>query len=53
VTILDTGGDLPEVPAFGPYADGGRGIPFIEDVAKTWGSERLRPGRAVWFEVGG
>lgn len=51
VAVRDDCDDLPAVGATPWYAERGRGLQVIDEVAGDWGVSRLTSGKTVWFRL--
>lgn len=52
VEVVDGSNEPPVLrPRVDPLALNGRGLQFVDKLARDWGVVTTRPGKMVWFEV--
>jgi hypothetical protein len=51
IQVADTNPVLPVVRSHGAEAGTGRGLHVLDRLASNWGTEPLRGGKVVWFEI--
>jgi anti-sigma regulatory factor (Ser/Thr protein kinase) len=51
VNVWDASPAAPAEADPGPYDEGGRGLRIVTALTDRWGSEHLRSGKRVWFEL--
>ena len=52
VEVHDAGDSNPVMRQSAPDVGSGRGLHLVDALATRWGSERIGPGKSVWFELG-
>lgn len=51
VEVRDASDELPVLKATSSESPGGRGLQIVNQLATSWGVERLASGKVVWFEL--